>query len=79
MLNDGTLTRVPDRSHDRGTAVDLDLVTPDLVGDVEWSVVDDPLSSDHLPITINITGDFVRERNAPHENFNDDKADWSSF
>ena len=35
LLNDGTLTRVPDRSHDRGTAVDLALVTPDLVGDVE--------------------------------------------
>ena len=55
LLNDGTLTRVPDRSHDRGTAVDLALVTPDLVGDVEWSVGDDPLSSDHLPLTINIT------------------------
>ena len=61
LLNDGTLTRVPDRSHDRGTAVDLALVTPDLVGDVEWSVGDDPLSSDHLPITINITGTVMRE------------------
>jgi len=79
LLNDGTLTRVPDRSHDRGTAVDLALVTPDLVGDVEWSVGDDPLSSDHLPITINITGTVMRERNAPHENVNYDKADWFSF
>ena len=70
MLNDGTLTRVPDRSHDRGTAVDPALVTPDLVEDVEWSVGDHPLSSDHLPITINITGTVMRERNDPHENFN---------
>ena len=40
---------------------------------------DDPLSSDHLPITINITGAVVRERNAPHETFNYNKADWLSF
>ena len=40
---------------------------------------DDPLSSDHFPITINITGTVMRERNAPHENFNYDKADWSRF
>ena len=40
---------------------------------------DDPLSSDHLPIIINITGVFVRERNAPQENVNYDKADWFSF
>ena len=79
LLNDGTLTRVPDRSHDRGTAIDLALVTPDLAGDVEWSVGDDPLSSDHLPITINITGAVVRECNAPHETFNYNKADWISF
>ena len=79
LLNDGTLTRVPDRSHDRGTAVDLALVTPDLVGDVEWSVGDDPLSSNHLPIAINITGAVVRERNAPHETFNYNKADWLRF
>ena len=79
MLNDGTLTRVPDRSHDRGTAVDPALVTPDLVGDVEWSVGDHPLSSDHLPITINITGTVMRERNDPHENFNYGKADWLGF
>ena len=79
LLIEGTLTRVPDRSHDRGTAVDLALVTPDLVGDVEWSVGDDPLSSDHLPVTINITGTVMRERNAPHENCNYDKADWLGF
>ena len=29
---------------------------------------DDPLSSDNLPITINITGTVMREPNAPHEN-----------
>ena len=40
---------------------------------------DDPLSSDHLPITINITGVVVRERNAPHETFNYNKTDWISF
>ena len=40
---------------------------------------DDPLSSDHLPITINITGTVMRERNAPHESFNYGKADWLGF
>ena len=58
---------------------DLALVTSDLAGDVEWSVGDDPSSSDHLPIAINITGAVVRERNAPHETFNYNKADWFSF
>ena len=79
LLNDGTLTMVPDRSHQTGTATDLALVAPDLAGDVEWSVGDDRLSSDHLPITINITGAVVREWNAPHETFNYNKADWISF
>ena len=40
---------------------------------------DDPLSSDNLPITINITGTVMRERNDPHENFNYGKADWLGF
>ena len=58
---------------------DLALVTSDLAGDVEWSVGDDPSSSDHLPIAINITGAVVREPNSPHETFNYIKADWFSL
>ena len=40
---------------------------------------DGPLSSDHLPIAVNITGAVLQERNAPHETFNYNKADWVSF
>ena len=50
------IDQVSDRSDQTGTATDLARVTPDLVGGVEWSVGHNPLSSKHLPITINITG-----------------------
>ena len=79
LLNDGTVTRVPDRSDQRGTAIDLALVTPDLIGDVGWTVGDDPLSSDHLPITITFNTSVARNCPATNEKFNYNKADWSRF
>ncbi|MCB4744872.1 MAG: hypothetical protein LGB07_04385, partial [Sulfurovum sp.] len=50
VLNDGSFTRIPDRSDQRPSAIDLTLVTPDTASGAEWEVGADSLSSDHLPI-----------------------------
>eukprot|EP00745_Piridium_sociabile_P040864 TRINITY_DN7953_c0_g1_i4.p1 TRINITY_DN7953_c0_g1~~TRINITY_DN7953_c0_g1_i4.p1 ORF type:complete len:1264 (+),score=154.07 TRINITY_DN7953_c0_g1_i4:321-4112(+) len=79
LLNDGSATRLPDRANDRPTAIDLSLATPDLACDGEWTVGDDPLSSDHLPITITLRMGARVEPHAHTPNFNYDRADWDLF
>ena len=80
LLNDGTLTRIPDRSDQRGSALDLTLVTPDLAGRIGWKVEDDPLSSDHLPITIELQTTIKKEIPVTKEaKYNYKKANWPLF
>ena len=79
LLNDGSITRLPDRQGDSPSAIDLSFASPELAADVDWAVGEDPMSSDHLPIIINLAfgprKDFV-----PHiPMFQYDKADWESF
>ena len=38
VLNDGSFTRIPDRSDQRPSAIDLTLVTPDTASGAEWEV-----------------------------------------
>ena len=52
LLNDGRITRIPDVSTHKATAVDLSLVTPDLAVNCTWYTEEDCLGSDHLPIII---------------------------
>ena len=52
LLNDGRITRIPDVSTHKATAIDLSLVTPDLAVNCTWDTEDDCLGSDHLPIII---------------------------
>ena len=63
MLNDGSFTRIPDRSDQRPSAIDLTLVTPDTASGAEWEVSADSLSSDHLPITVGFV--FSAEKETP--------------
>jgi ribonuclease HI len=79
LMNDGTPTRVPDQANHKMTAIDLTLVTPDIAGDVVWEVGDDPLSSDHLPITTSIHLDIYRENKSAPAHLNYEKADWEEF
>jgi ribonuclease HI len=82
LLNDGSFTRIPDVANHRPTAIDLSFVSPSLAIDCDWSVGDDCLGSDHLPITIVLNeelnnGDERIEDVVPKFCYN--RADWNSF
>ena len=73
------MTRLHEGSHCGPLAIDLSLVTVDLINGVEWSVGNDPLGSDHLPITITINGEVSREHPNQTQKFNYNKADRTRF
>lgn len=52
LLNNGEFTRIPDIANHSPTAIDLTLVLLDILSNVTWTIGDDPLGSDHLPILI---------------------------
>ena len=52
VLNDGSFTRIPDRSDQSKTAIHLTLVSADIADEVGRDVGEYLLSSDHLPIVI---------------------------
>ena len=54
MLNDGRITRIPDVSTHKSTAIDLSLVSPDLAVNCTRYTKEDCLGSDHLPIIIDL-------------------------
>ena len=62
ILNDGDITRIPDRSDHRPSAIDISLMSPNLAILCSWNILDDCLGSDHLPISI--------EMNAKNNNSN---------
>ena len=53
VLNDGSFTRIPDRSDQSKTAIHLTLACAGIADGEGWEVGEDSLSSDHLPIVIN--------------------------
>ena len=79
VLNDGSFTRIPDRSDQRPSAIDLTLVTPDTASGAEWEVGADSLSSDHLPITVSFVFSAEKETPATTSKYNYDLAIWDLF
>lgn len=85
LLNDGRATRIPDVSAHKATAIDLTLVSPQLVPDIDWETVEDPLGSDHIPIRICInTADGAQEPDKDKDSdkvpkFKYDCADWAAY
>ena len=79
ILNDGTITRIPEVLNHKSSAIDLTFTSSNLYLKTSWDVLDDPLGSDHLPIHIMIcnTPDTLLVGKQP--NFIYDKADWSKF
>ena len=78
ILNDGSPTRIPDRAQQRLTAVDLTLTTIDIIDQTQWTVGEDPLSSDHLPITIELNKPPIRDTITKIK-YNYEEADWYKF
>ena len=75
ILNDNQPTRTTNNS---STAPDVSITTPDCLPTCTWSV-DTSLSSDHLPIHINMTKE-IKKTTAPQKTFvNFKKANWDDF
>lgn len=84
LLNDGSITRIPDISKHRATAIDLTLTSPEIAPLCSWETYEDSLGSDHLPIQINIS--LNRNPNPSHDRtkdtipkYNYKKANWNRF
>ena len=82
LLNDGSITRIPDNSSHKASAIDLTMVSPDLAPICNWKTLDDPLNSDHLPIitcfnNVKPMPSDQTENKIPK--FNYKLADWDKF
>jgi ribonuclease HI len=79
ILNDGSLTRIPDVAGHLPSAVDLSVASAGFAGQVEWETGPDPLGSDHLPIIITSVSGVLPAAAPVAESFNYSKADWNLF
>ena len=80
LLNDGSITRIPDNTNHKPSVVDLSFISPQLSPSTTWETHIDSLSSDHLPIFINIQDDSIQSvDDNSAEKFNLQKADWESY
>ena len=81
LLNDGSITRIPDISHHRASAIDLTFISPELATTCTWTTFDDTLGSDHIPIitTLNDTMPIPDPNQDKIPKYNYDRADWESF
>ena len=80
LLNDGSITRIPDRSNDICSAIDLSFISASLASQCQWMVQDDTLGSDHLPIIIDLTFDNIDKiENELEKGFDTRRADWTLF
>ena len=84
LLNDGSITRIPDNPHHRPTAIDLSFISPSLFTNCSWETYLDALGSDHLPIVITLS--ITNESNVSSDNthnvvpkYDYKKADWDKF
>ncbi|GFU13093.1 putative rna-directed dna polymerase from mobile element jockey-like protein [Trichonephila clavipes] len=77
LLNDGSNTYFPSRTQSF-SAIDLSICSPSLLLDLTWSVLDNPLGSDHFPVVISYATPIacvtIRQ---PRCKF--DQADWETF
>ena len=62
ISNTGEITHLPHFARARHTAIDVTLTTASLgTEEVEWTICDDPMGSDHLPQIITL-----QKRDSPH-------------
>ena len=81
LLNDGRITRIPDVSTHKATAIDLSLVTPDLAVNCTW-YTEDCLGSDHLPILTELNENIKDDEPEDEEKipkFKYKHADWEAY
>lgn len=54
ILNDGQSTFVPTQLNRRSTAIDVSLSSADIYGDVQWTVLDYGVGSEHMALQIDM-------------------------
>ena len=82
LLNDGRITRIPDVSTPKASAVDLSLVTPDLAVNCTWYTEEDCLGSDHLHIIIELNENIKQDEPEDEDKipkFKYKHADWEAY
>ena len=80
LLNDGSMTRIPDRADQSETAIDLSLATPGLAISTTWQTTNNTLGSDHLPIILTLHGPSLQDSEQDTTpKYNENKADWTKF
>ena len=79
ILNDGTITRIPEVSNHRPSAIDLTFCSSSMFIKTDWIVLDDPLGSDHIPIQVSYTNSPETIPNCRKKKFIYDKANWPLF
>lgn len=78
ILNDGTPTLIG-RPNNNRSAVDLTICTTDISLCSKWSLIQEPLGSDHLPINITIQKISNLTTNISSVKWNTKKANWAHF
>lgn len=79
ILNDGSPTRLPDRSGDKPWAIDLTLCSPNLFLSFDWTALDDTFVSDHRIISCNLNHLLPLNNAVKAPKYNYKKANWDSF
>ena len=64
---------------DYDTTPDLTIMTPDIGAKCSWRIFNDPCTSDHLPILINIATKYKKMGTSVRPKWKLDKADWEHY
>lgn len=78
IMNDGTPTRIH-RPVQNPSAVDISLLTSDLIAKTSWSVAQENLGSDHYVIKLVINETWTPKIIRPSSRWKEEKADWPQY
>ena len=82
LLNDGSITRIPDNPSHKPTSIDLTFISPILAPNTSWHTCQDTLGSDHIPIITSINVNNITEPDTNEDiipKFNYKLANWAAF
>ena len=79
LLNDGSITRIPDRPGDKPSAIDLSFCSTPLFFKLRFETLNDTLGSDHFPILLTLEDKPKQYALDDSIKFNYSKADWNRF
>lgn len=82
LLNDNSITRIPDVANHKPSSIDLTLISPDLAPDCNWHPEQDTLNSDHFPLITELCCNSTKTSTNPTDKipkYNYAKANWEKF